>query len=253
VQLYEQAAALAPGQDIYAVKLAAGAQTAAQASEHSAKRRRYFLRALRAIEAACALVPACPDHHANRGRLLFLVAREELAPPHEMLEAFDTALAGDPRNTCFLADAGQCAAALGLHQRARDYLWRGLEEDPDLAVLHAGLGRLALLRGRYKEAEQHLQTALLSDWHGDGEAQQQSLSLLGVAWFYLGRVEAAYQLATDLLALRPTWQATRLTRARALERLGRRAEARKEYQRLLAVQPDYEAAKEGLRRLAAGK
>jgi O-antigen ligase len=107
---YERAVALAPEQDVYWFKLAAGAQVAAQAAPTGPEREGLLRRALRALERAAALVPANPAHHANLGRLLSQLAGAGLAPAGRVLPAFEAALALDPNNPCVLADAAQNGA-----------------------------------------------------------------------------------------------------------------------------------------------
>jgi tetratricopeptide (TPR) repeat protein len=248
---YERAVGLAPGRDVYWFKLGAAAQASAGSADDRERRGR-LVRARQALEQACALVPASPDHHANLARLRALLASEGLAEPDGAFNEFDAALAGDPFNTLFLADAGQSAAALGLKERARRYLRRGLELDPTLPALEVGVATLALQEGRLTEAEGHLAKAVGSARWQDEEARWQGVALLGLARLRLRRFEEARRLADMVLEQRPAWVHVRLTRAEALEGLGRKAEAADEYRRVVALAPGFGPARAALVRLTTG-
>jgi O-antigen ligase/tetratricopeptide (TPR) repeat protein len=249
----ERAVRLDGGRDILHAKLAATALDVSRQTPNPQESGALLLRARRALEEACSLVRASGQNHANRGRCLEVLARAGLARPEEVLEAFDEALLRDPLNTAFLADAGRAASGLGLRERARDYLGRGLRIDPRLAVLHGEMGGLALAERNYPEAEAHLYRAVTGDWHGNAEGWDRARALVCLLRLETGQLQPALGLADDLLLTHPDSAPVRWLRARALERLGRRQEARDEYERIVRGRPDHPQARAALARLTKGK
>jgi tetratricopeptide (TPR) repeat protein len=94
-----------------------------------------------------------------------------------------------------------------------------------------------------------LQQAVDGDWHGAERLRVAAASNLAAAYLELGRPAEAEAAARVALERAPNFADARFNRGRALERLGRRAEAISEYRRALADQPDHTPARQALRAL----
>jgi O-antigen ligase/tetratricopeptide (TPR) repeat protein len=251
VERLRHATRLDPVNELYWVKLGAAAHAQARAAADAASRRRALDRARAAYERSIRLVPANSYNHANLGRVLGDLAREGGAPPAEAYAAFDRALAMDPNNAYFYADAANAALALSDAQRARDYAARATALYPRFGFTRAQLGYVALAQKRPAEAIEPLREALGAQWHGADRAQALAGSNLAAAYLQLGKPAEAHAAARAALARAPATVEARFNLAKALEQLGRRPEAIAEYRRLLADQPDYTLAREALRALGA--
>jgi tetratricopeptide (TPR) repeat protein len=247
LECHERAVRLDPGRDFLWNKLGTCALMAAESCPVASRRHDLLIRAREASKEACRLVPASSENHANRARILYVLAREGLAFGQDVLDAYDTALALDPENTLYLADAAGAAVGLGRLDRARAYASRGLRIEPDLGILHVNLAAIELARGRHAEAERSLLRSLAGRWH-DPSRWDQALLLLCLTYLDTTRGEPALRLADELLQRQDTLP-VRCLRARALEKLGRRQEAWNEYQRIVQARPGYAAARAGLARL----
>jgi O-antigen ligase/tetratricopeptide (TPR) repeat protein len=249
----ETSVRLDPERDVLHVKLAASALVVAKQCSDPAEQRRMLFRARTALARACDLVPANAQNHANAGRGLEVLARAGLVPADEVLAAFDRAVALDPCNTVYLADAGRAAATLGQAERAKEYLERGLTIDPDLGMLHTELAALALAKQRYPEAEKHLRQAVSTRWRGSLEGWDRTRALLCLMFLETRRPEEALPLADDLLRAHDDSVPVRWFRAIALEKLGRRLDAMQEYGRIVRLQPNHAPAQVALARLRASR
>jgi O-antigen ligase len=247
LHFHERAVRLDPGRDVLWLRLGACTAIAAESCPDASQRQTLLLRGRAAVEEACRLVSVSSENHANRGRVLRALAREGWVPPDEVLAAFDMALALDPENTVYLADAAAAAVSMGLTGRARQYIERGLRIDADLGMLHTDLAALELAQRHYAEAERHLNAAVAGRWH-ESKQYPRALSLLCLTYLETGRNERALQVADHVLT-REDSLPVRFLRARALERLGRRAQAAEEYRRIVQVRPDHALAQAGLTRL----
>jgi tetratricopeptide (TPR) repeat protein len=241
--LFEQAVSLAPRQEIYHLKLAQAAHQCAVSAGAASERQRLQEQARAALERASQLAPANPAHPANLGRLLAWMTSRDPNLRDQAWASFDRALQYDPLNACVLADAAEAALNLNHRERARDWLRRGLDVDPEQATLWLGAGRLAAAYGRLDEAEWWLGQAVRSkNWHEDSEACARGWAMLARVQLLRGRAVEACATAEGVLAQRPDWPEPLATRAEALEQLGQTAEARRVWARLLEVQPGHPAA-----------
>jgi O-antigen ligase len=222
---HERSVQLDPKRDLLWLKLGSCALVAAECCPDTAKRRRLLLRAREADECACRLVPVKSENHANLALILFALARERLVSAQDVVAAYDEALALDPENTFYLAEAGRAAVSLGLSSRGRDYIERGLRIDPDLGPLNANLAALELAGRHYYEAERLIEKALTGRWY-DSRTYHGAQALRCLIYLDTGRTEQALRLADDLLSWKDSLPFRRL-RARALEKLGRRVSAAK--------------------------
>jgi tetratricopeptide (TPR) repeat protein len=246
---FAEAGRLAPWRDDYWCRLANACERAAVASPSHEGRRQLLKEGLQALDRTVEFNPTRADNHANRARALTALAGERLVEPEQVLAAFDEALARDPLNTCILGDAGRSAVRLGKCERGKEYLETGMSLDPDLATLQVGLGELAALRGQLPEARDRLQEAFRSNWHGNIDYPAQAGALLALVELRLGNPAQALVHADAVIRQQPRWPGPRLTRAQALEQLGRADEARGEFRSILARWPEQPRALEGIRRL----
>jgi O-antigen ligase len=251
VERLERATRLDPVNELYWVKLGAAAHAQARATADGTARRSALERARTAYERAIALVPANAYNHANLARVLGDLARDPGASAAPAYAAFDRALVMDPNNAYFYADAANAALSLNDPDRARGYAERGAALYPRFGFTRAQLGYVALAQKRPAEAIEPLRAAVSAQWHGADRAQALAASNLAAAYLQLGKPAEAHDAARAALERTPTVEA-RFNLAKALEALGRRAEAIAEYRRLLAEQPDSALAREALRALGAG-
>jgi O-antigen ligase len=251
----EQAVLLDPGRDLLWIKLADTALACAAQASNDPEHRRLLLRAREAVERACALVPARAQNHVNRARALDVLAREGLLGRDAVLRAYDEALARDPCNSQFLAEAGRAAHAAGLLPRARAYLERGVAIDPTFGLLHSELGSILLDEKRYREAQHQFHLAMSGDFHGDSEEQDRAWSLNALAFLHIGdgKQVDAMVIAERLLERHPDSVPLHLLHARACEQCRRRDLALAEYRWVLGACPTHPQARAGLARVSAWK
>jgi tetratricopeptide (TPR) repeat protein len=245
----ERAVALDPGNELYWVKLGAAAQAYARTVRDAPTRRSALQQAHAAFARAARLAPANSYNHANVGRVLADQAQLGDAAPGAAFAAFDRALRIDPNNAYFYADAANAAMILGDYDRAHEYAERGAQLYPSFALTRALLGHIALARRKPAEAVEPLQQAVNGDWHGAERLRVAAASNLAAAYLELERPAEAEAAARVAIARAPNFSDARFNRGRALERLGRRAEAIEEYRRALADQPDHVPARQALRAL----
>jgi tetratricopeptide (TPR) repeat protein len=252
VPFLEEAATLDPNHLTIQYRLSEAYQQMARQSVESA-RQSWYRQADDALHRAISLVPVNPYSHANRGRLLGEMACLGLANPAEALAEWEIALAADPNQPTFLAEASRTALALGEVARARSYVKRGLSLYPTIAVFHSLLGACALREGKLKEAGLSLEQSLQRDWRGDREEKARALALLASTRLQQRRFREASLAAWRSREIRPDWPAVQLLFAQGLEALGDHRSARREYRRLLQLRPSHPAALRALQHLPGGE
>jgi tetratricopeptide (TPR) repeat protein len=248
---YERAVALDPGSAHCWTRLSGAAQLAARRAPTAAEQQGDLRRARAALDRAVALVPADPFHHANRGRLLGELACRGLTPPAEALAEWEAALAGDPCNALFLAEAARTALALGDYARARRYATRGLALYPRFPLLRAQLGACAFAEGRLAEAAAVLGAASDADWGADGEGLARALATRAAVHLGLRQFDRARQDALAALVHQPLWPPGHFLLAQALQGLGQRQAACAAYRCVLTLSPGDARALRALRQLRA--
>jgi tetratricopeptide (TPR) repeat protein len=246
---YERAVAL-DAADVRAwLKLSGAAQASARRAPTAAARGDRFARALAALDRAAALAPPDPYVPANRGRLLGEMACDHLAHPDESAAAWDAALAADPANAAFLAEAARSALAVGRLDRMRLLVERGQALYPNFALWRFHLGAAAYAEGRLPEAADALAVAVAGEWYGDADGAAHASAMLATIHIGQTHYAEALNLAAHAHELAPDWPTPWLLRARALEHLQRHAEAQAAYRRVLALAPDNAEARAACRRL----
>jgi O-antigen ligase/tetratricopeptide (TPR) repeat protein len=232
------------------VQLSAAGQYEARQAADPVRKKGHYDRARLALERAIALVPVSPHLHASLGRLLGEMATQGLASPSQALAEWETALAGDPRNPTFLAEAARTALAVNRPQRARAYARRGESLYPGTGLFSSLLGAAALRDGRLDEARHLLERSLHEDWRGDPEELGRAHALLATTHLRRGEFVLASQAAWRARDRRPDWPLAQYLLAQAAQALGDRAGAVREYRRLLELAPGHPAAVQALRQLA---
>jgi O-antigen ligase len=235
---YERAVALTPEDDHAWTQLGAAASQASRQAADLDERRRLLGQAGAAFERAAALVPAAPCCHANLGRLLGEMTAAGLARGDDALAQWDVALAAEPRNAVFLAEAARTALAVGRYDRARSWIARGLEIYPQYGLLYAQQGACDFAEGRLDRAADALEHALHADWHYDGEGVAHALATFAAVELARNEYDHANQLAGAACGFDPGWATPCLLKARALRGLGRGDEAGNQYRRVLTLDPD---------------
>ena len=115
---------------------------------------------------------------------------------------------------------------------------RAVALDPNFVDGHMILGLILLYAGRSAEAPQHFERGLASDpYPADIYLHFQAL-----AYFHLGRYEAAIGLLKRRLIRNPDTDISRVLLAASYGHLGREDEARAEWQAAFRVNPDYSLA-----------
>jgi tetratricopeptide (TPR) repeat protein len=186
-----------------------------------------------AATTCCVLVPDCAENHANRARFLVEQARMKLCPAEQPLAAFDRALALDPHNGVYLAEAARAAVAVGRLDAAAGYLKRGLALDPELGEMRFAQASLCAAKNQFDEAARHLQRAHLSHWCNNDGPRDHALLLWSYVQLQRHRPGLSLPLSEDVLRRQPHSPSAHWLRGQALEALGRKSEAIAEY-RLVA-------------------
>ena len=134
------------------------------------------------------------------------------------------------------------------HLAAEAFL-EALDRNPDHTDALIGLGSAHFELGRYDAALAPLQKALRRTTLFRDAQQELPEARAKLAWsfYYLERYEEALDTFGEALRAAPDGHGLHNGRGWTLLRLGRKTEARAAFHRALALQPNYEDAREGLR------
>ena len=245
----ESAVRRQPWKPFYWLQLGGAAQAAARQAGDTNERIERLLQARRACEQAIELTPVDAFGHANLGRVLTELTVVDQATPSEALAAFDRALALDRRNAELYFHAANAALQLGEIGKTKEYASSATNLYPRFAPAWAQLGYAALAESRCQDADAMLDRALRLDWFGHGADYTMALANRATALLQLRGFEPAAVFAGTALERDPEYLLPRCNLALALESLGRREEAKAEWSRVLARQPDHPLAKSALGRL----
>jgi tetratricopeptide (TPR) repeat protein len=234
ISSFESAVTLAPERDLLWFKLSQGARAAARTAADPTVRRQMNERARSAQQTAVDLVPEHPGHRAHFARLLFELSSEGCADNEDVGVAFQEAVNRDPNNPALLGEAAHAAWSRGDRLFAQTCLDQAIELDPNQANLRALSGLMAMNAGHFEEAEEHLHSASGRNWHGDGDAHLQAMSIWAACLIKLNRPNDAEVIVRQVVRRHPDWPNPRFTLAFALSMLGRREEAIDEYRDLIA-------------------
>ncbi|MBX3269280.1 MAG: fused MFS/spermidine synthase [Sandaracinaceae bacterium] len=190
--------------------------------------------AIATLEHAARAWPDDVTLHVNLG-----VARALSGDDEGALEAYREALRVRPRDPLARLGLGNALLALGSVDAAVIELERAVASAPSFASAHAGLGRaLAARPGDGERAERALSEALALDpRHRDARAA------LGALRYRAGRWDEAAQTLREGTRYHPLEASLWFDLAQAERRAGRAAEARASLDRVLAIDPDDDAAR----------
>jgi tetratricopeptide (TPR) repeat protein len=222
---YRQATNLDPDNCVYWTRLADAAQCEAQRTKSLDETKQ----ARAALERATALVPADAYLHLNLGRLLGQMALTDRSLVANSTESLRRGLALDPNNACLLMESARTALALGDYDSARQWAERGAELYPTRANFHAQLGAAALAQGRLSEAADELEQSLNADWRCDVEGLSRAMATLAATLLRQHDFLRAQEFAGKASYWFPQWPTPHTIRGQALQALGRRDEAVKEF------------------------
>jgi tetratricopeptide (TPR) repeat protein/TolB-like protein/DNA-binding winged helix-turn-helix (wHTH) protein len=153
---------------------------------------------------------------------------------------FDAALEVDPEYAA--AHAGKCAVLVDAYtevgnpamiDRATESCASALNFNPNLAVVHAALGRLYESTGRLTAAEQSFERAVETD-----PSNLDALGGLGDVYLRQNRKDEAEQVLRRNLGMHPGSEVAHTELGAFLFRTGRYAEAAEQYEYVVALNPD---------------
>ncbi len=142
-----------------------------------------------------AIEQGIPPAHARRIMAQVLIAEDK--PEQALIELFDCEQL-DPQQPGIHCEIGEVYASMERWDEARRAYAKELKRDPDSALSHTGLGRIALVNGDYELAVEELLIAI-SLW----QSQHQAHFLLGSALVKLGRTDDAIRAFERTLSLNP--------------------------------------------------
>jgi len=190
-----------------------------------------------------------PDEVSYRVSLARLLARTERLP--EAMEILDATLAEEPADAALHMVRGSLLVDAGRHREGLASLARAVELEPDSTAARMQLAAALLERGRVKAAERQLRAARDLDPRSRTVWNNLSVALIrNVEGAGAGTQDrnAALAAARDTLdeAVRRFPEYAKVWHNRALyhRMAGRREAARADVGRALALDPDYEAARE---------
>ena len=164
--------------------------------------------------------------------------------------SLEEALRLDTANVTFRTAGANAALELGDLPRARRYAGEAAAMLPAFAPARAQLAHVAAREGRLDDALRQLREALALEWYGQVEARHVAQANLASLLSRAGRFGEAEGVARALVSEAPLFAPGHYQLARALEGLGRTAEAASEYGATLRFDPNHrgaEAALGGLR------
>lgn len=162
--------------------------------------------------------------------------------------SLDEALRRDPANVTFRLAGANAALELGDLERARRYAGEAARMLPDFAPARAQLAHVAAREGGLDDAIRLLREALALEWYGQTEAHHVAQANLAAVLIRARRLPEAELEARALAGEAPSFAPGRYQLARALEGLGRSAEAAAEYEATLRLEPSHRGAREALGR-----
>ncbi|MGL4552449.1 MAG: tetratricopeptide repeat protein, partial [Gemmataceae bacterium] len=248
-----EAAALCPECDRYRLEYVAAAERLAERAEDPRERLRIVRRADAAAEAASRTRPLNTECHAALARTRLLLARAGAGTLDDALEPLERALELSPRNAALMVEAARSCLAAGDLERSAGYLDRAERTGMRHGSISAERAGLLLARSRYREAETALDAAMKEPWSNDPDGRCRALGMRGLLYLDTKRPAEAIDCADAMATIHAGWPMTWWIRGRALEMLGQREEAVRDYRKVLRLRPDHPQARAALSRVVAGK
>lgn len=179
---------------------------------------------------ACGLSPAQAERWIQRARPGIELLKRRHIDATRLLGDFEQALALDPHNSIYLAEAGRAAILCGETRRAETYLHQALRLDPQLGEVHFGLAALAMTRQQTGEVWSHFQRAMQAGrWACRDEAYPQMRLLQAYQCLQVNALGYVVKITDEVLRLKPGQPTARQLRDIALERLERNPSAWQEF------------------------
>jgi protein O-mannosyl-transferase len=150
-------------------------------------------------------------------------------------------LAWAPFHASAHANLGSELAKSGAWKEARQHLETAVRLDPGIAAAQANLGMVLAAEGNHLDAQRHLKESIRLD---PQQAEPQN-NMCGVL-LQLGHPNEASAYCTEALKLRPSYTKARINLARALTLLGRKAEAEHELNVALRDNPNNASVRQAL-------
>jgi O-antigen ligase/tetratricopeptide (TPR) repeat protein len=249
VDLLGRAEVLDPYRDALEVAFGEAARQAALTIADPVERDR-----LRSVaEAACVratrLVPEDGHGWIALARLQWDRFRDGQVSAEEVDRAFQDALARDPLNPAYLYNAAEAAVETGNLDKGWELAERNATFYPDLGPPLGQLALIEALRGRVTEARVLYERSLDLDWCGRNGVLAVTLTNAARAAASAGDFAEAADLARRAVDAQPDSAAAHHNLAERLEDLGRREDARREYEAIVHRFPQQVAVESARRRL----
>ena len=164
----------------------------------------------------------------ERGRILFMQRRYDLAA-----REFQEAIGIDPTLTAAQSMLALCQCELKKYKDAIATARAAIAADPERSYSHYVLAHIYFRCNRLKEARAAIQEAIRLN---PGDAMYYGQHAL--IEFNLRKWDVALKMAEEGLSLNPEDIASNIARVRALNRLARKAEAKRAAAELLRIRPD---------------
>lgn len=189
-----------------------------------------------------------PDH--DEARALLGWTQYRLGEHRAAIITFKAALRRQPTWEGLWNGIGWSRLRLGRYHLASEAFRVALDQNPEYGDAMIGLGSAQFELGRYDAALPPLQTVLgrLTPLAGQEPAELPGVRAK-MAWslYYLGRYREALALFEQGIRATPEWHGLYNGVGWCYLKLGDRARARSAFERALALKPDYDDAREGLR------
>jgi tetratricopeptide (TPR) repeat protein len=211
----------------------------------------WLVRSREVLERAVRLVPQDAYGWSSLAVPETKLAAAGLLERDQPFRSLDEALRRDPANVTFRVAAANAALELGDLERARRYAGEAAGLLPDFAPPRAQLAHVAAREGRLDDAIHLLREALALEWYGQTEAHHVAQANLASVLIRARRLNEAEREARSLAEAAPSFAPGRYQLARALDGLGRSAEAAAEYEATLRLEPSHRGAREAFRRGAS--
>lgn len=260
---FAQAVRFNPARDLHWAQLGVARYELALALSTMPARRGQLDEARAAFERAIALVPVNSYHHGGRARVLAEMARQ--TPPQASREqaykAFEDAMALDPGNPSWPAEAGRLALEADDLARAEAWGQRGLEVQPDYGPAAWLVGTVALQRAlpARELADDHARASAFGPvgealrdaatrlrWYDENGLRALCASHAAYALSAAGRIEEARAVAELGTQVDPDDADGHYNLGKLYERLDDAGRAQHEYRRTLQLRPGHPEAQRAL-------
>jgi tetratricopeptide (TPR) repeat protein len=246
---------LNPAQELYWVKQGIAYEAAAAAQTENARKEQVYMMALAVHHLTVETNPINGYNYNNKGRTL-KAAGEALNRPDYLQAAalhYERAIRLDPNNVYFNLDLANTYMDLAQWDKAFAICDRLRGLYPDFSMPEAYMGYIRLRQGQTEESLRWFEAALPKDWKGENQQLAVSSASAAAIWMQKSQMDKAASRFQRAVEANPGYADAWLNLARANEKLGRKAEAMKAWQGLLAAQKDSPEAQKAMQRLGGGR